>query len=199
MSCRTASRKVGRIKKEDHAWIKELYEIDSKFWELEDENTKEPSLPEFKDYLIKHFSSGKSNKHTIGEDYLLEKDYDIIFGCLDNKYSRTWLNNFAVKNNQTYIDGGTNPKSGQIAVYSPGNTECIDCQLDLKHFKRLPMHCYQVDGSVVMSNMIIGSAMVGEAMKLFSGNPLKGIFKYNALSDKRTYVTNRSIAKNHDC
>ena len=128
--------------------------------------------------------------------------YDVILGCFDNKYARLWLNNFAVNNKITYIDGGTGPKSGQIAAYIPGESSCIDCQMDLKNYRRENMSCAdQPNASVVMSNMVIGSAMVGEAVRaMYSvGTPLQSIIKYNVSFPNRIGLTRGRIVGAHNC
>ena len=194
------SARVGKIDmKKDRPWLEELYETDRKLWEQEDDNTREPDYPGFEDYVKKNFGYQKDR---LLDEKIAEKGYDMIFGCLDNKYARIWLNNFSVNNKIPYIDGGTAARSGQVAVYVPGNTSCVDCQLDLKHLKRIPMHCHEADASVVMSNMVIGSAMVGEAVRIFSGAaPLNGILRYDPFSDSRLYIDNKRtrFAKKHGC
>ena len=141
----------------------------------------------------------KKGVYLINEKELLNLNCDIILGCLDNFMARKFLNDFAVKNSIPYIDGGTSSDAGQLINYFPGKTACLECQIDLS--KRLsdaikrdndmrtscPNERHQP--SVVMSNEIIGSAMVGEMRNYFCPEVYGGI-----LISKMNYNSN-----NMDC
>jgi molybdopterin/thiamine biosynthesis adenylyltransferase len=113
----------------------------------------------------------------------------LIFDCVDNFKTRLDLNNFAVKNRIPLISGGTNYHAGQVAVYVPGKTSCIEHQLNLSEVvkkteeeERESQSCvYAPNPSVVTSNIIISGLMAAEAKIIFSGNePLKGMLKYGS-------------------
>lgn len=146
------------------------------------------------------------NVELITYERLQNENYDVIFGCFDNKYARLWLNNFAVKNKIPYIDGGTNAQSGQVAVYIPGKTNCVDCQLDLIGFPAGNWSCVDMGGpSTIMPNIITGSEMVAESINVFNPNlnedPIKNVFQYNPMEPIRLYIRpQRGIAvTNHEC
>jgi len=63
----------------------------------------------------------------IGESELLKLNCDLIIGGVDTFTTRAFINKIAVKNKIPYIDAGTEPFSGQVSVYNPGKTACIDC------------------------------------------------------------------------
>jgi molybdopterin/thiamine biosynthesis adenylyltransferase len=132
----------------------------------------------------------------ISEEGILAQKYDAILGCFDNKYARLWLNDFSVRNNIPYIDGGTHPTAGQLAVYIPGKTRNVDQQLNLHAFpEQTSTVCEGPNPSVVMSNAIIGGAMVGELIHVF--NPglnatlLEGPIYYTISAPQRIYAERR--------
>lgn len=137
---------------------------------------------------------------------LLNGGYDTIFGCFDNKYARIWLNNFAVRHKVPYIDGGTNAQSGQVAVYMPGKTQCVDCQLDLKGFPPGRWSCTdRHDPSTIIPNIIVASEMVAESINVFNpflnDDPISSIFQYMPSEPVRIYLRpRRGISGNgHGC
>ncbi|MBI4440378.1 ThiF family adenylyltransferase [Candidatus Woesearchaeota archaeon] len=199
--------KVGRVEKE-LPWLKEVYDADRRLWGQEDPKTrKDNSFPDFSGFLKHYYGLSKSEQERgislVDAHELSRRKYDAVFGCFDNKYARLWLNNFAVANKVPYFDGGTGPKSGQIFEYVPGKTNCINCQSDLIYMRREPMSCDDADGSVVMPNMNIGSAMVGEAVRLLCsiGEVPKAEFRYRAISSGRMGIVSGgiSVAKMHNC
>ncbi len=112
----------------------------------------------------------------------IEGDYDIIFECVDNLRTRAALSDFALKEKMPLVSGGTDYKSGQVAVYVPGRA-CLDCQLNLKQAaeKSESESCiYAPNPSVIFTNQIIGGAMVNEAKHILNGNNvLKGRLNYD--------------------
>ena len=112
--------------------------------------------------------------------------YDLIFGCVDNRKARFILDEFSVKHNIPYIDGGCHPKNGQVAVFFPGKTPKVTKQVK---FPEGSTSCADRTASVIMSNMLIGSAMVGEAIRIFNIDNCEenslGIFNYNIVNDER--------------
>ncbi len=112
--------------------------------------------------------------------------YDLIFGCVDNREARLILDEFSVRYNIPYIDGGLDPKSGQVAVYVPGRTPRVTKQTT---FPKGSVSCADRTASVIMSNMIIGSAMVGEGVRILNINNCEenslGFFTYDIFNDER--------------
>jgi len=118
--------------------------------------------------------------------YFEENRPDAILDCVDSFAVRAIVNYFAVRNNIPLISGGTNPKSGQVSVYVPNRSSCLDCKMGVE--KALAEHrqaasCrYAPDPSVIMTNQIVGNMMVGETVKVLNpvGNPIKRILKYDS-------------------
>jgi len=139
------------------------------------------------------------NVKLINESELLNLDCDLIIGCVDNMTARAFINSFAVKNSIPYINGGTDSFSGGVRIYSPGKTACLDCQADfyskaieeLENKDYQPGHCTADDhqSSVVMSNQIIGSIIIGEIRAVLYpeiyGQPIKNGISYNCFSPDR--------------
>jgi len=69
---------------------------------------------------------GKLDENT---KYFQENRPDAILDCLDGFATRAFVNYFAVRNGIPLISGGTNPRSGQVIVYEPGKSSCLDCKL----------------------------------------------------------------------
>lgn len=148
----------------------------------------------------------------INESEFLKLDCDLILGCLDNVSARAFANRLAVKNSIPYIDGGTSPFSGQVRVYSPGKTACLDCQeniysqaIEEQNKEEISDHCTANDHepSVVMSNQIIGAAILGEIRTLFYpeiyGQPVMNGMLYSSF-DRDRFILNKIKCKpNKDC
>lgn len=133
------------------------------------------------------------NKFLEGKDPVLWENpnkYDVVFGCLDNREARMIVDSYCTDRCMPYIDGGTSPSAGQVAIYMPDKSPSICRQVTFSKKKRSCMD--EPDPSVVMSNIIIGSAMVGEAfhvMSKFSDSyEVKGIVSYDAFTGSRIYL-----------
>jgi len=120
------------------------------------------------------------------ENFFKKNRYDLIFGCLDNFEARYYLNKFAVEFKIPYIDGGTSDLSGNLAIYSPGNTACIGCKKNLRP-EPIQRSCGDALPSVVIPNIIVGSAMVGEGVNILRGQILEKRFVYDSFGQNRIY------------
>ena len=110
-----------------------------------------------------------------------------ILDCVDSFAVRAIINYFAVKNGIPLISGGTDPRSGQVVVYEPGKSECLDCKLGVETAlaeQRRSSSCrYAPDPSVIMTNQIVANMMVGETLKVLDkgyGEPVRRILKYDS-------------------
>ncbi|MFC1685390.1 ThiF family adenylyltransferase [Nanoarchaeota archaeon] len=117
--------------------------------------------------------------------YFSHNKPDLILDCVDSFAARAVINYYAVKHNIPLISGGTNPRSGQVAVYRPGISACLDCKLKVEKAlaeKRKAKSCkHAPDPSVIMTNQVIGGMMVGEAVRLLKGEAsVKRILKYDS-------------------
>jgi molybdopterin/thiamine biosynthesis adenylyltransferase len=133
----------------------------------------------------------------VAEDHL--EGIDLIFLCVDNFQTRALVNQLAGQFNIPLVNGGTSAFGGEVAVYKPGETACLDCHLDVN---RLAIEeravgsrasCAHVaEASIVNSNAIIGGLMAGEARTIFGseifGPPLSGVIEYDAFSSSRAGI-----------
>ncbi|KYK25916.1 hypothetical protein AYK26_01405 [Euryarchaeota archaeon SM23-78] len=125
----------------------------------------------------------------------LKLKYDLILDCVDNFVTRAMINEYAAKNKIPLISGGTDYRAGQAAVYVPGKTSCMDCQLNIReHAKKAEQRARQScvlapQPSVIMSNQVIGGLMVNEVKTVLNpakyGEPVNGVLKYTSDLDFR--------------
>ena len=133
--------------------------------------------------------TGKLDENTT---YFEENKPDLILDCVDSFAVRAFTNYFAVRYKIPVVSGGTNPKSGQVVVYQPGKTACLDCKLNVEEAlgKALTSSScrYAPDPSVIMTNQVVGNMMVGEAIKVLDnsyGTPVSRVLKYDSTAKSR--------------
>src|SRR3989344_1402016 len=119
--------------------------------------------------------------------YFQENHPDAILDCVDSFAVRAIVNYFAVRNRIPLISGGTDPRSGQVVVYVPGKSACLDCKIGVETAlaeQRKASSCrYAPDPSVIMTNQIVGNMMIGETLKVLNaeyGDPVRRILKYDS-------------------
>ena len=125
--------------------------------------------------------SGKLDEKTT---YFAENKPDLILDCVDNFATRAITNYFAVHNKIPLVSGGTNSESGQVVVYEPGRSSCLECKLGVETALGMALQgskCTDTpDPSVLMTNEVIGGMMVGESLKVLDkgyGVPVSRILK----------------------
>ncbi len=122
------------------------------------------------------------------ETPFMNNKYDMYLDCVDNFAARAVLNDFATRYGVPLVSGGTSYKAGQVVVYKPDETLCLDCQLGIKELakeseQRQGESCiYAPNPSVIMTNQVIGAMMAAEALSVFYpekfGNPINGKIMY---------------------
>ncbi|MBU0980803.1 MAG: ThiF family adenylyltransferase [Nanoarchaeota archaeon] len=142
-----------------------------------------------------------TSRQRAGGAILLDREsvrgYDLIFGCLDNKYARAWLNQAAIDGKILYVDGGTDGMGGQLAAYAPGHTKCIQCQLNLSKFP--DQTSCAIDPSTVIPNLIIGNLMVDMAERTMMGHyDITGI-QYQPFTQRKLFPFSRTGGNKHAC
>jgi molybdopterin/thiamine biosynthesis adenylyltransferase len=184
--------KVGSFSdKEDLEYLKELYNCEKNVWNNRNKNQKFIDYDEFEK---KYFGNNNREVTLVSPENIKNKKYDIIFGCLDNKYPRIWLSRIAEKYSIPLVDGGTNPYNGQIYYYYPGFTNSIENQANLltwSYPKDIVSCIDHSEGSVVMSNMIVGSLLVHEGLYFLKRDKkeINPLIKYNCKTkSKITFV-----------
>ena len=119
--------------------------------------------------------------------YFEENHPDVILDCVDSFATRAIINYHAVHNGIPLVSGGTNSSSGQVVVYEPGKSACLECKLQVESALGMALNgskCKDTpDPSVIMTNQIVGGMMVGEALKVLDkgyGAPVSRILKYDS-------------------
>ncbi len=132
-------------------------------------------------------------KGRASEDYFEEHKPDLILSAVDNFTARAILSRAAVRHRLPLIDGGTSPRGGQMAVYQPGMTACLNCQGDIERWAELERQegldgesCAQApEPSVIISNVIIAGLMGAEAGAVLNpascGPSVTGVIEYSAV------------------
>lgn len=57
------------------------------------------------------------------------KQTDVIFGCLDNREARYFVNRNCFLLRKTFIDGGLEALNGSVSVFQPPDSACYECTL----------------------------------------------------------------------
>jgi len=123
------------------------------------------------------------------EKYFRKNKPDIILDCVDNLSTRAIANYFAIKYKIPLISGGTDPYAGQVVVYKPGESACLDCKLKVDKAlakERTSHSCtYAAQPSVITTNQIIGGLMVGEVMAVLDPENHREFVKKTIKYDSR--------------
>ncbi len=125
------------------------------------------------------------------------QDVDAIFACVDNFATRAELNRLSAQTGIPLINGGSGPFNGEVQVYEPGHTACLNCALDVEQLAAMEAGeragCGRTPAaSVVIANQIIAGLMVAEACRL--GNPCTGTLVFNAAEPGRVGIRTRRPA-----
>jgi molybdopterin/thiamine biosynthesis adenylyltransferase len=118
---------------------------------------------------------------------------DLLIDCVDNLSTRAILNHFAIKYKIPLISGGTDYKAGQVVVYEPGKSSCLNCKLGVDEalVKEKQAHSciHAPTPSVVVTNHIIGGLMAAEARCILSpenyGPAVRKTIKYDSTKGSR--------------
>ena len=58
------------------------------------------------------------------------KNMDVVFGCLDNREARYFVNRSCYLLKKLFIDGGLDTLNGSVSVFHPPQTACYECTLN---------------------------------------------------------------------
>lgn len=130
---------------------------------------------------------------------------DVVIDCLDNLVTRAILNKYCVDKKIPFVSGATSPMEGQVMVYIPGETPCLDCQIglyELAEQEKAADSCNrQPNPSVVMTNGLIGSIIAEEVrqilMPIKGDENLDGVLRYNGQKGKE--FAQMSVNKRKEC
>ncbi|MGK0208979.1 MAG: molybdopterin/thiamine biosynthesis adenylyltransferase [Patescibacteria group bacterium] len=95
-------------------------------------------------------------------DFIRDQGYTTLFGCFDNMNARFYLNDIAKELGINYIDGGSSPHGGKVVNYITETYSCVGCTKNLTLEDKSYGCAREPDASIINSNMLVGSTMVGE-------------------------------------
>jgi molybdopterin/thiamine biosynthesis adenylyltransferase len=130
---------------------------------------------------------------------------DIIVDCVDNLATRAILNHFAIRYNIPLLSGGTDYRAGQVVVYEPGKSSCLNCRLNsdkaLVEARTSNSCIHAPTPSVVISNHIIGGLMAAETRCVLNpqayGEAIRKTIKYDSTKEVRAGLIGTD--KNCEC
>jgi len=122
---------------------------------------------------------------------------DCVVDGLDNMRTRYLVNRACAKHRIPYVFGAAIGIEGNLSVFAPPKTPCLECVLPNLDDRYLPT-C-EVRGVLGATTGIIGSMQAMEAIKLLAGmsNSLKG--KLMVCDFRDMYFTTIGIFKRPDC
>jgi len=132
-----------------------------------------------------------------GNVYEIVRGVDCVVDGLDNMRTRYLLNRACVKYGIPYVFGAAIGIEGNLSVFAPPETPCLECVLPGLDDRQLPT-C-EVRGVLGATAGIIGSMQAMEAIKLLAGmgDSLKGRLMVCDFRDM--YFTTIEIFKRPDC
>jgi adenylyltransferase/sulfurtransferase len=127
----------------------------------------------------------------------LLRGVDCVVDGLDNMYTRYIVNRTCIKLKIPYVFGAAIGIEGNLSVFTPPETPCLECVLPNIEDSRL-LTC-DVRGVLGATPGIIGTMEAMEAIKLLTGigTPLKGKLMICDFSDM--YFTTIDIYKRENC
>jgi adenylyltransferase/sulfurtransferase len=127
----------------------------------------------------------------------LVSDVDCIVDGLDNMQTRYILNRASVKHRIPYVFGAAIGVEGNLSVFSPPQTPCLECILPNLDDRYLPT-C-DTRGVLGATAGIIGTMQAMEAIKLLSGMDGSLTGKLMVCDFRDMYFTIIDIFKRPDC
>ena len=64
-------------------------------------------------------------------------DVDLVFGCLDNREARLWVNRQCWKTSTPWIDAGIQEIQGVVKVFVPPDSACYECAMTERDYQLL--------------------------------------------------------------
>jgi molybdopterin/thiamine biosynthesis adenylyltransferase len=110
-------------------------------------------------------------------------DVDLVFGCLDNREARLWVNRQCWKTSTPWIDAGIQEIQGVVKVFVPPDSACYECAMTERDYQLLNRRysCPLLTRDEIMAGKVptaptIASMMaalqVQESLKLLHGMPV---------------------------
>lgn len=112
----------------------------------------------------------------------LVRDVDVVFGCLDNREARLWVNRMCWKVGTPWIDGGIQEINGVAKVFRPPHGSCYECAMTEMDYKLISLRysCPLLRQEEILQGRVptaptiaslIGALQVQEGLKLIHELP----------------------------
>ncbi len=112
----------------------------------------------------------------------LVSDVDVVFGCLDNREARLWVNRMCWKVETPWIDGGIQEINGVAKVFRPPHGSCYEGAMTEMDYKLIALRysCPLLRQDEILQGKVptaptiaslIGALQVQEGLKLLHGLP----------------------------
>jgi adenylyltransferase/sulfurtransferase len=112
----------------------------------------------------------------------LVRDVDVVFGCLDNREARLWVNRMCWKVSTPWIDGGIQEINGVAKVFRPPHGSCYECAMTEMDYKLIALRysCPLLRQEEILQGKVptaptiasmIGALQVQEGLKLIHDLP----------------------------
>lgn len=137
--------------------------------------------------------------HADNAEHLLS-DVDCIVDGLDNMTTRYIVNRICAKNSIPYIFGATSEIEGNLSVFAPPKTGCLECMMPNRTLSEKQMQTYNnTHGVIGATPGIIGSLQAMETIKLLTntGKNLNGKLLICDFNDMD--FTTINLTKNVQC
>lgn len=127
--------------------------------------------------------------HPVRGDVMLDvglgvfAEMDVVFGCLDNREARLWVNRSCCKTLTPWVDAGIQEISGVVKVFEPPDSACYECGMtetdyrliNLRYscplLKREDIQAGKVPTAPTISSIVSG-IQTQEGLKILHGHDL---------------------------
>ena len=144
----------------------------------------------------------------LGGDVNGLENYGVFISCVDNNKTRLLMNALAYKYKKPFVNGGTDPFAGDVEVYLPRLSSCLECQNGLDEVGsevqgnngnnggNSGASCItQAEDSVVISNLIVSGLMLQKVKEVMAGRVSSGKLIYSSQNG----ISSMEISSRKEC
>ncbi len=117
---------------------------------------------------------GKKFKYSCKKfDGVLDRKYNLLISCVDNRLTRLILNNAAYDHRINLVNGGTDGFNGNVEIYIPGKNACLFCQGAIPEKDNEKNSCIGAEPSSIISNLVVSGLML-QRIRQILGDKING-------------------------